>query len=229
MVYLLGAVYLLLPISYLKKFSILPVYSFLLIFLAFLYWKEKSFITAEFFEYSAQFLLPIILHLLIRYPHQEKKINYFLLFSIAVTFTAHGLYAVGFYPVPGNFVDMVIVILGVTEEIAYKLLFFVGMLDFILAVAIFFPFANKAFLSYALLWGLLTSFSRLWATFHPELPFYSLHQWIWEVFYRLPHAGLPLAALVLSRFLHKRNAIWSDLPVKLSLKPITAGKEKAET
>ncbi|MEZ4982603.1 MAG: hypothetical protein R2769_13670 [Saprospiraceae bacterium] len=51
--------------------------------------------------------------------------NYFLnavKVAIALTFTCHGLYAIGYYPVPGKFVQMVISILGVSDSTAFTFL-----------------------------------------------------------------------------------------------------------
>ena len=62
-----------------------------------------------------------------------------LILLIAAVFIAHGLYAVGYYPIPGYFLGMVIDILGLTEQGARNFLLIAGILDFIGAFLIFLP------------------------------------------------------------------------------------------
>jgi len=164
-----------------------------LILLAALYCKEKFFSAGQFFEYTLQFLTPLFL---IYLSNKEKWSNSFTLIikvAIAFTFICHGLYAVNYYPLPGNFVEMTINILGVGEESARNFLFAAGILDFICGVLIFFPRKISLIaIAYMIFWGLGTTLARIWANFYWEFPWASLHQWWFESLYRIPHFLIPL-------------------------------------
>lgn len=193
--YLLGALAAL-YIRRLPRFlgSILPIASAGLILLAALYCKEKFFSLGQFLEYTLQFSSPVFLYLLVYRPEWKQRLLFWMKLAIALTFICHGLYAVNYYPRPGSFVQMTIDILGVGEETAFGFLTLAGLLDFVVALLIFFPrrIAQWALL-YAFAWGLATATARLWANFYWDLPLESLHQWTHEVVMRLPHALIPLA------------------------------------
>ena len=64
-----------------------------LIFLAFLYTKEKFFSIGQFFEYSLQFSSPLFLYYWVNSTHTaafEQKFLLILKIAIALTFTCHG-------------------------------------------------------------------------------------------------------------------------------------------
>lgn len=175
------------------------VASVCLAFLAFLYCKEKFYHSGQFLEYAIQVLSPIFFY---RFLNTEKPISQWWLKSIkltiALTFAAHGLYAFGFYPRPGVFVDMVINILGVSEPTAHLFLQIAGVLDFIVAVGMFIPQVSIYCLVYCILWGLFTALARTWANVDfGSFAFSLLHQYLPETIYRLPHALIPLVAFFL--------------------------------
>jgi hypothetical protein len=172
-----------------------------LIFLAFLYSKEKFFHAGQFFEYAIQFMLPLFFCYGLSQRIELKKLLLMMKIAIALTFTAHGLYAIGYYPQPGGFVDMLINIFNITEATAKNILHIAGVLDFIISVTIFIPRLSKYSLIYAVVWGGLTALARTWANFYIDFPIDSLHQNLYETLYRLPHALVPLAAL----FIWQRN------------------------
>ncbi|EZH74185.1 hypothetical protein ATO12_15050 [Aquimarina atlantica] len=167
-----------------------------LVILAILLTKEKFYHTAQFFEHSIQFGLPFVL----LYTHADnftsKRFILILKILIAVTFFSHGLYAFGFYPLPGKFVDMVIQIIGCSESVAVTFLYIAGILDFIIAVLIFIPKTAVYTLWYALLWGLLTAFARIVANFYIDFPLQSIHQNLYEVLYRIPHGLVPFITIL---------------------------------
>ncbi len=165
-----------------------------LLFLASLYAKEKFFSLGQFLEYSLQFSSPIFLYL-----YHSQKLSWsnllpWMKLAIAATFICHGLYAVNYYPRPGYFVQMTMDITGLAEGGAIQFLLIAGIMDFLLAIALFLPFSKllRIALLYATFWGLATSIARLWAHFYWEFAGESLHQWGFEVIYRLPHALIPL-------------------------------------
>ena len=135
-----------------------------------------------------------------------KRLVLYLKIAIAFTFTAHGLYAVGYYPQPGVFVDMLINILHVSEATAKDFLIVAGVLDFAIAIGIFIPRIAKYFLLYAALWGGLTALARVWANFYWAFALSSLHQNLYETLYRLPHMLIPLALVFMTYPILKKQS-----------------------
>jgi len=168
-----------------------------LVILALLLTKEKFYHGAQFFEHSIQFGLPFILVYTYHKNLQLKKLYLALKIIIAVTFFSHGLYAFGFYPVPGKFVDMVIQIFGCSESVAITFLYIAGIMDFIIAVLIFIPKTVQYALWYAIGWGLLTALARVVANFYIDFPLQSIHQNLHETLYRIPHGLTPILLVLL--------------------------------
>ena len=172
-----------------------------LLFLSFLYWKAKFWNLGQLLEYSLQVGTPLLLYHL-RYRRAWSAGFIFLVkLLIAVTFVCHGLYAVGYYPRPGVFVQMILDSLGTSEATALRLLDAAGYLDFALAVGIFLPRRIALpFLYWAAIWGLLTATARTYANFYPEFWAEALHQHLPQTILRLPHTLIPLALI---RVLHR--------------------------
>ncbi len=169
-----------------------------LVFLAFLYCKERFFSIGQFFEYSLQIVAPLMLYFWVfpkgGMPAWSNK-NYIRVLKIAtaLTFICHGLYAVNYYPRPGNFVEMVINTIGVTESAANHLLLLAGLLDFLAALGLFLPWKwGRVALGYIIFWGIATTMARYTSYLEWEYLGESLSQWTWEVLVRLPHFLLPL-------------------------------------
>ena len=168
-----------------------------LMFLAFLYCKNKFFQWGQFWEYSLQFGAPLFLFFLYKKNKITKGIVFWMKVAIAVTFISHGLYALNYYPRPGHFVDMTINILGVGEETAFQFLNVAGVLDFIVAIGLFLPNKiSKPALVYIVLWGLATTLARIWGHFYIDMIGDTLSQWVHESVYRFPHFLIPLAVLL---------------------------------
>lgn len=184
--------------------GLLWVGSFGLVVLAALYCKEKFFFIGQFFEYSLQFSAPALLALVAARPQRMHNGRFITAIKVlvALTFTCHGLYAIGFYPRPGYFVSMTMNILPISEAGAVRFLIVAGVLDFLLSVLIFLPGRwAKVGLAYAVFWGTATTLARLWAHFDPShLDGWLLH-WLHESVMRFPHFLLPLLLLLL----HFRN------------------------
>ena len=171
-----------------------------LTFLAFLYWKEKFWNFGQFLEYGLQVGAPLLLYHL-RYRNGWSPAFIFTVkLLIAVTFVCHGLYAVGYYPRPGHFVQMILDSFAVSEATALRLLDVAGYLDFALAVGIFLPRKIAIpFLAYAALWGFLTAAARVYANFYPAFWQEALLQHLHQTILRLPHVLIPLALIVVLR------------------------------
>ena len=202
----LGYFYLLCAISalFIKSFPsiVLPILkagTLSLIFLAFLYFKEKFHALAQFWEYSLQWGAPILLLLL----HKKQKLTAGLVLlmkiGVVLTFCSHGLYALGFYPRPGNFIEMTMNILHVNEEQALIFLNTAGIMDFVLSVLIFLPHRIAIWgLLYATGWGLATTVARVWAYFHIAFWQEILLQWLHESIMRMPHFLIPLSLVLIT-------------------------------
>ena len=176
-----------------------------LVLLAILMTKEKFYHIAQFFEHSIQFGTPLLLLYSYSAKLSLKKLALALKILIAFTFCAHGLYAIGLYPVPGNFVDMLINILGCSEGQAMTMLYIAGIVDNALVLFLFLPKTSRYALWYATIWGLLTAFARVWANIETDFLIASLHQNIHQMILRLPHGLVPLAVLFLPYKQQKSN------------------------
>lgn len=202
----MGGIYLLLAVMtlFINKnhrvlCRLLKVGSFFLFILAYLYFKAKAFQLAQLIEYSSQVAAPFLLALCLKDDENDsQKIFNILRISIAFTFLGHGLYAVGFYPVPGPFIDMIIKIIGGNEANAIFLLKMAGTFDIIIFFILMNPKFHRfypVFLTVACIWGLVTAFARVVAHFKVEFWSPTLHQWAFETLVRLPHGLLPLSLL----------------------------------
>ena len=166
-----------------------------LFLLSYLLMKEKFYRVSQFFEYSLQFSIPLIF-VYYNNPFIKKNITLILKILIAVVFVSHGLFAIGYYPVPGHYLGMVINIFEVNESSARLFLFIAGILDFLLAIFIFIPKFSKIALMYAVFWGLLTSLARIVGGFYADFLLESIHLNLYQVVYRLPHGLIPLMLLI---------------------------------
>lgn len=184
-------------------FGLYILSSLALLFLAFLYSKEKFYHIGQFLEYAIQFMLPLFFYFHLTKKIKAERLVLFLKITIALTFSAHGLYAIGYYPQPGVFVDMLINIFSMEEATAKSILQIAGILDFVISITIFIPRLSNYSLIYAAFWGGLTALARTWANFYIDFPLDSLHQNLYETIYRLPHMLVPLAAL----FIWQRNVL----------------------
>ena len=174
--------------------KILLVGSTALIFLATLYMKEKFYHLGQFFEYSLQFLSPIFLYFLVHRDSLKPRVWLLMKVAISLTFTCHGLYALGYYPRPGVFTTMTMNILGVTEDTAVYFLQVAGVMDFVVGIGIFLPWRFAKFcLGYAIFWGFATAIARIWGFFHLQFWESILHQNAFEWVMRFPHFLIPLA------------------------------------
>jgi len=177
--------------------KILGLGSLSLVFLAMLYMKEKFFHAGQFFEYSLQFSSPIFLYCLVYRKTISPKFWLLMKVAIALTFTCHGLYALGYYPRPGVFITMTMNSLGLSQENAVVFLKVAGVLDFIISFGIFLPWRYaKGFLAYAIFWGFVTALARVWGQFYWQFWETSLHQHAFETVMRFPHFLIPLACWV---------------------------------
>ena len=168
-----------------------------LIFLAGLYCKEKFFFIGQFFEYTLQWSSVFFLLAFHSKKWAKDRLLLWMKVAIALTFTCHGLYAVGYYPRPGHFMQMTMEILHINEASAVLFLNAAGALDFVLSILIFLPRTWALIgLAYAVFWGFSTTIARIWANFIPDFWENSLLQWTHESVMRFPHFLIPLFVFV---------------------------------
>ncbi|MBK9012970.1 MAG: hypothetical protein IPM82_02200 [Saprospiraceae bacterium] len=169
------------------------------VLLALMYMKEFFFHAGQFFEYTLQFCTPAFLILYFKKGAFSPQLVRAMKWATALTFICHGLYAVGYYPRPGIFTSMTMQTLRCSEAFAMNLLTVAGWLDFAVAIGIFLPPRwSKWVLLYAAIWGLLTSFARITGNFFWDFPLGSLHEWAYQMVYRLPHGLIPLVLFFIS-------------------------------
>lgn len=189
---------------------ILIVGAFNLFFLSFLYFIDSGFRVGQIIEYSSHTLSPLILYFFLKGRFQ--LVSWSILWAISLTFLGHGLYAIGYYPVPGKFIDMTIRILHISEPSALHLLFFAGILDMIVAIGVFISHSarlRQIIFLWAIIWGALTALARVWDKMDGSL--LSLHSSLYESVYRVPHFIIPLLGLIIFTHMPARiRLLWSE-------------------
>lgn len=179
-----------------KLFKLYVLASAHMLFITYLITLDKGSFIGLFIEHATQVFIPLIFAgLYLNKFKFEQSLN-FIKITIAATFVGHGLFAAGFHPVPGNFVEMVISTFGINEETAYILLRAAGTIDFISAIFLFMPKTQIYSLIFMSSWGIITAFARTVAHLDFNLLGMSSSQWIHETIYRLPHGLLPLFVMI---------------------------------
>lgn len=185
-----------------KIFNILFVLSAVLI-LAHAY---ASFIQSKLhynvpFEYFTRIALPFLCLVIslnsFSKNKKDKILERTLPVVIAITFLAHGLYAIQFLPIPQDFLLMTTNILRTPRSTTINILYVVGVLDILLFIGIFIKRVRKYFLYYAIIWGFLTALARLVAYYNPSDFDNYLNVWVPQFLVRSGHYLLPLALLLL--------------------------------
>jgi hypothetical protein len=182
--------------------------------------KDKLWMPGEFFEFACQLAAPMALALLCRRapagenPDACPPPARLLRFAVAATFAAHGLYAVGFLPAPGEWTTMIMTILRTGEPTAVGILRAAGWMDFVVALLILTPRADRWAAVYAAAWGLLTALARPLAFVTPDAAAEGLRYWLPEMLVRLPNAAVPAALLALLIAQHPKfspAAVWRGI------------------
>ena len=150
--------------------------------------------SAQWIEHTAQILMPV----LAVWIQSDRSGGFWILLAkvaIALTFIGHGLYAMGYFPVPGNFVYMTHTILGTSDEVSKDFLYVAGILDLLAAALLFVPRADRVALLYCAFWGFVTALARPVTYLLPNHLFWlTVHQTTFEFLVRIPHFMLPLLA-----------------------------------
>jgi hypothetical protein len=161
--------------------------AFWLCLLAFLHQKDQFYQIGQFLEYALQITTPLIFIQWI----QKKEVDTFIYIAIALTFSCHGLYAIGYYAIPAGFIEMTLNVLNCNETQAKVFLKIMGLLDFLASIFLFFPKFRQIGLVYCILWGFLTMMARPFAYLHTDLGISNVLYWFAEALCRMPHFGIP--------------------------------------
>ena len=145
-----------------------------------------------FVENGGQMLIPTLLVMALALGARHRATVFVAMLALLMTFAGHGSYALGLWPTPGNFYAMTSLVLGVEYPTAQIILRSVGILDFMVCLAIFIPRLRRASALYATVWGFLTAIARPIAGMSWGLNYWGADQYLSEAVLRAPHFLIPL-------------------------------------
>jgi hypothetical protein len=176
----------------------------LLLFIFLLEFKDNWYRIGYFIEHSIQLFAPLML-ISVKQNGFTNKNNYWLQIVTALTFIGHGLYAIGYYSIPGEFIDMIYYTLKIDEPKAIMFLKYVGIADIVLGLYLLLPFAvmyklqvvSTPLLVYLIVWGFFTALARIYTGLSMSITTDTFHQELYKFLFRIPHAMYPLVLLLL--------------------------------
>jgi hypothetical protein len=161
----------------------------ILLLLSVLTCKDHGWQLGQFVELSLQWATPLLLLMELK---NKNGVVFWTKIAVAATFVGHGAYALGWYPQPGEYLDMCINGLGLSEGQARCFLTLMGALDFLAALCLFLPIQGKGVLYlYLIAWGFLTATARLWSHFTWDFLGNWAEMWLHEWLMRVPHFLVP--------------------------------------
>ncbi|MCS6905257.1 MAG: hypothetical protein RML72_09070 [Bacteroidia bacterium] len=163
-----------------------------LIFCALLFWKEKSYQWAELGEYGLQCITPLVYYYFSKNQTLTVIFFYILILAAALTFAAHGIYALGILPTPALFLDMTLYLLPFNQEEATWFLLGIGCLDIFAALGITLTYLRNVALLWMIFWGGITTLARLSLIQAAPNLIIGIYENIHEVLVRISHFLLPL-------------------------------------
>lgn len=158
-------------------------------------WVGMEFDFGMAIEHSLQMLAPVLLLIATGQGNRTKLWIATLTVGVALTFVGHGLYAIGFHPVPLSFQTMTMKLLRCEQDFAMAFLQIVGWMDFVAAACLFIRPLKKVGLIYMIGWGLATAFARVISHFDTASTSFGLDPWAAETLVRTSHWLLPLVLL----------------------------------
>ncbi|MFT5881841.1 MAG: hypothetical protein ACI9FG_000331 [Crocinitomicaceae bacterium] len=153
--------------------------------------------SAMMIEYVLQAGIPLLFLWVLVWPMMPKTWAWVASLCVCACFVGHGLYAVGYHPVPWSFQVMTMDILGISEERALAFLYTVGILDFIAAIAILIPQLRRPGLYYMVMWGGITALARILAHYDTAQKYNGMDPWIAEFVVRTSHWLFPILLLMM--------------------------------
>lgn len=160
-------------------------------------WVDKNYQIGMLIEYALQVSAPLLLIIALAKGVDALSWKWSAKVAAAGCFVGHGLYAVGWHPVPGHFVTMCMDLLRLSEGQAMWFLKAVGMLDFVAAGLLFVRPERLPRMAcyYMLVWGFLTASARVLSHITPAESFYGLDPWFFESTVRVSHWSIPWVIL----------------------------------
>ena len=159
-------------------------------------WVASDYDIGMAIEHALQMAAPVALFFAVSSPESGRFWPRLVAVAAALTFVGHGLYAIGFHPVPLSYQLMTIEILAVEQKSAITFLSIVGWLDIVAAVLLFVAPLRRWALFYLVAWGLLTALARVVAHVGLDQVAFGLDPWLAETLVRTSHWLLPLLLLV---------------------------------
>jgi len=159
-------------------------------------WVGKDMQAGMAMEHALQIVAPwaLLIYLgrkSLHAPKRETIVRWLLMIAAAVTFTGHGLYAMGYYSVPLNFRMMTAEILSLSEDGSLRFLEIFGWLDFVVVLFLILPLTRWMALFYMFCWGGATALARILAYYDETLPYNGMDPWLVEAVVRTSHWGIP--------------------------------------
>jgi hypothetical protein len=158
---------------------------------------KANYVFEQIIEHFSQFGLPVLFIFAFSKTIKYRNLIQWTMIIISLTFIGHGLFAIGLHYQPGNFINMTMAILNTNTIESNTFLIIMGLLDFIVAIGIFFKATRKVSLIYMIIWGLLTALART-VFVHNETSDIIIH-YIPQTLFRLPNSILPLMILLYYR------------------------------
>jgi hypothetical protein len=169
---------------------LLMIASLILFFVALLICKDQGWQLGQFLELVLQWATPV---LYVLWQKDNRNAVFWTKIAIASTFIGHGMYALGWYPRPGAYLDMCINGLGISQNQAVTFLNTAGTLDLLASILIFIPFrGSMGVYIYLIGWGFLTAIARVWSHFSWDFLGNWAEMWLHEWLMRFPHFLVPL-------------------------------------
>ena len=168
-------------------------------------------------EHSLQWGIIIILLQYLKRNWSPKFLYNILAVFTTLCFFGHGLYAIGYYPQPGFFVDMTINVFGLSESASRLFLKVAGYLDMLICIGIWIPRIRKPVLYYAAIWGGITALARIVGNFNPDYWLYSLNSWWFHAVYRIVHCIGPVIMIVIIEGVKRQKADIQKIQEKFNL------------
>jgi hypothetical protein len=152
-----------------------------------------------FVEHSIQIgavLMPVIYF---QHKINEKGLFLILQWLVALTFIGHGMFAMAFYPVPGEFIDMLYYAFRFEEKTSLSFLYVIGIIDIVFGLYILLPISllkilkpvTYVVISYFIVWGFFTAIARIYTGFAMSITIDSFHEEFYKFVFRIPHAIFP--------------------------------------
>ncbi|MCB9196415.1 MAG: hypothetical protein H6598_09335 [Flavobacteriales bacterium] len=182
------------------KWILYPTSFFLLLYYFGLLYGKNLQQFGMFFEHMGQFVIPWCFVFAVE--NKWRRTMWWAISGISLTFFCHGLYAMGYYPQPGHFADMMISGFGMTEDTSRYLLKWIGYIDLVFAFLVFLTptLSNQKGwkelvwinLWYAIIWGFLTAVARIYTSYTPGMFGHWMDQHLFQTIVRIPHFVIPI-------------------------------------